>query len=160
MKTNINIPEYASRRGGVLVVLLLLVGMLVPVDLWAQHGYGAMADSMHHEPYNAKTVETVMGEVKLIKQLPGRMEGMIGIHAMLETGSETIEVHMGPSSYLTKQSLQIKEGDTIEVTGSRITHNDKPAILAKEVKRGDEMLILRNEQGKPNWRGKGKRKNH
>ncbi len=133
--------------------------MLLPLTLLAQQGKGrgAIADSAHHEPYNAKTIETVMGTVTRIDHLPGRREGMVGIHAILKTGDETLEVHIGPYSYISKQDLRLKVGDAIEVTGSRIINDDKPAILAAEVKRGEEVLALRDEQGKPLWRGQGNR---
>ena len=145
------------RNFEIMMLMLLLMIMFAPISLFAQQGRGAMADSAHHEPYNVNTIETVIGKVSRIDQLPGRREGMVGIHAMLETGDETIEVHLGPYSYISKQTLQLKEGDTIEVTGSRITHENKPAILATKVKNGEEVLTLRDEKGKPLWRGKGKR---
>ncbi len=151
---------YQVHKGAVITSLLLLLSMLLPLTLMAQQGKGkgAMADSAHHEPFMMKTIETVRGTVTRIDQLPGRREGMVGIHAMLKTDDETIEVHLGPYSYISKQDLQLKEGDTIEVTGSRVTNDNKPAILATEVKRGDEVLALRDEQGKPLWRGQGNHK--
>lgn len=44
-------------------------------------------------------------------------------------------------------------GDKVEVTGSRITFQDKPAIIAAEVKKGDEILKLRDGNGFPAWAG-------
>jgi len=42
-----------------------------------------------------------------------------------------------------------------EVKGSRITYNGKPAIVAAEVKKGDTVLKLRDDNGIPvcaGWR--------
>jgi hypothetical protein len=41
--------------------------------------------------------------------------------------------------------------------GSRITFAGKPAIVAAEVKKGDQVLKLRDESGTPLWRGQGRR---
>jgi hypothetical protein len=48
---------------------------------------------------------------------------------------------------------KIELGDTVDVKGSRITYNGKPAIIAAEVKKGDAVLKLRDENGFPAWSG-------
>jgi hypothetical protein len=45
--------------------------------------------------------------------------------------------------------------DHVEVEGSRISFEGKPAIIARQVKKGGAMLILRNEEGIPAWAGRG-----
>ena len=72
---------------------------------------------------------------------------------MLQTEKETIEVHLGPAGYLEKQALQIAANDTITVTGSRVMLGGKPAIIAGQIKKGDEVLKLRDENGVPAWSG-------
>ncbi len=72
---------------------------------------------------------------------------------MLKTDKETISVHLGPGWYIEKQDINIEPKDKIEATGSRITFGGKPAIIAAEVKKGDEVLKLRDENGFPVWAG-------
>jgi hypothetical protein len=48
---------------------------------------------------------------------------------------------------------KIEKGDKIEVKGSRVTFAGKPAIIAAEVKKGDNILKLRDENGIPAWAG-------
>ncbi|HEU4344281.1 MAG TPA: hypothetical protein VFU31_22205 [Candidatus Binatia bacterium] len=43
--------------------------------------------------------------------------------------------------------------DRVEVKGARITFEGKPAIIASEVKKGDEVLRLRDDAGFPVWAG-------
>ena len=71
---------------------------------------------------------------------------------MLQTDKETIAVHLGPGWYIDKQTPQIETNDTITVTGSRVTIDEKPAIIAAQVKKGNEILKLRDENGIPVWR--------
>jgi len=52
-----------------------------------------------------------------------------------------------------KQDIKIETKDKIEVKGSRITFEGKQAIIAAKVKKGKEMLELRNEDGFPVWSG-------
>jgi hypothetical protein len=76
-----------------------------------------------------------------------------GVHLLVKTPKETISVHLGPSWYLDNQETKIDPKDNVEVTGSRITFEGKPAIIAREVKKGDEVLKLRDEHGVPMWAG-------
>ena len=157
-------PSLSWKAIIVLIVLLLFALMWAPAAALGQHGQG-IQDSTHHAAYDVNTVVTLAGKISRIDQLPGRMQGMVGVHAILENETEAVEVHLGPYMYLSKQTLQLKEGEGVEVTGSRIMHEGEPALLAREVRRGNEVLILRDEEGRPAWKGmmhqgKGKHKKH
>ncbi len=76
-----------------------------------------------------------------------------GIHMNVKTDKETVSVHLGPSWYLENQDLKIEPKDKVEVKGSRITFEGKPAIIADEVRKGDEVLKLRDDAGFPVWSG-------
>lgn len=103
--------------------------------------------------YDSKTVETISGSVEKIETVTPTKGMSTGIHLILKTEKEAISVHLGPSWYLERQDIQIAVGDKIEIKGSRITFEGKPAIIAAEVKKGDEILKLRDETGFPVWAG-------
>ncbi len=112
-------------------------------------GKGTSYDRM----YDPKTVATITGEVVSIDKITP-MKGMgYGVHLMVKTDKETISVHLGPGWYIENQDAEIKPKDRVEVTGSRVTFEGEPAIIAAEVKKGDEVLKLRNEKGIPYWSG-------
>ena len=103
--------------------------------------------------YNPKTVETITGEVVSVEKFTP-MKGMSqGMHITLKTAKETISVHLGPEWYFENQAIKIKPRDKVEVKGSRITFQGKPAIIAGEIKKGNEVLKLRDEKGVPVWSG-------
>ena len=81
----------------------------------------------------------------------------MGMHLNLQTDKETIPVHLGPAWFMQKQSPQIATGDAIVVTGSRVTFDGKPAIIAAEIKKGDKVIRLREQNGVPLWAGRGQR---
>ena len=99
--------------------------------------------------YDPKTVETIQGKVLSVEKMQQRGGG---VHLTLQTDKETISVHLGPSWYIDKQTPHIETNDTITVTGSHVTVDGKPAIIAAQVKKGNEILKLRDENGIPVWR--------
>jgi|UniRef100_A0A7V6A0Z0 hypothetical protein len=148
-----------------LVRFISLTGILTLVlavtAAWAQPGMGMGrgqgrgwgAGDPYSRMYNPQTVETLSGEVvSLEKFAPGRRMSY-GVHFTLKTDKETIAVHLGPSWYVEKQPVTIAQGDKVEVTGSRITYQGQPAIVAAEVKKGGQVLKLRDANGVPAWAG-------
>ncbi len=148
--------------------LISLIGMLTLVlsaaAAWAQPGMGPGgkgrgwgAGDPYNRMFDPKTVETLSGEVVNIDRFtPGRKMSY-GVHFTLKTEKETIPVHLGPGWYLEKQAVTVAPGDKVEVTGSRITYQGKPAIIAGEVKKGGQVLKLRDATGVPAWAGQGRR---
>jgi hypothetical protein len=132
---------------------------------WAQPGMGPGggrgrgwgAGDPYSRMYNPKTVETLSGEVVSVEKFaPGRQISY-GVHFTLKTAKETVPVHLGPSWYLEKQGVVFAPGDKVEVTGSRITYQGQPTIIAAEVKKGGQVLKLRDAAGVPAWAGQGRR---
>jgi hypothetical protein len=103
--------------------------------------------------YNPQTVETVTGEVVSVDRFTPEKGMNYGIHLVVKTDKETISVHLGPSWYIENQDVKILPKDKIEVKGSRITYEGKPAIIAATVTMGDEVLGLRDAAGIPAWSG-------
>ena len=120
-------------------------------------GKGMGGDSRYQRLYDVNTVETVEGEVVGIDVITARRNVQQGVHLQLETKDEGLSVHLGPKWFLDEQDIQIEKGDLIKVKGSRITFDDKPAIIAAEIGKGDEIFLLRDEKGFPAWAGSGRR---
>jgi hypothetical protein len=103
--------------------------------------------------YNPDTVETFSGSVLSVERVIP-VEGMsYGVHLVLQTDKEPISVHLGPAWYIEYQDMKIEPNDNIEVKGSRIAHEGKPAIIAAEVTKGENVLMLRDANGFPVWSG-------
>jgi hypothetical protein len=118
--------------------------------------FGA-SNAIAQRNYDRKTVETIEGKVLSVeKTTPPKNRGY-GVHLTLQTNKETISVHLGPAWYLEKQTPQIEANDTVSVTGSRVTVDGKPAIIAAQVKKGNDILKFRDDNGIPAWSGAGRR---
>ncbi len=120
-------------------------------------GGGWGAGNSYGRMYDLKSVETVSGEVEgLDKMVP--MKGMsYGIHLLLKTDNEELSVHLGPAWYIENQDVKIEPGDKVEIKGSKITFKGKPVLIAAEVKKGGQVLRLRDEESFPYWAGWRKR---
>ncbi len=104
--------------------------------------------------YDPATVTTVSGTVDKVEKIPRRNHN--GVHLTLSTSSGPLEVHLGPDFYVEKQDVKIAQGDQVEVTGSKVSFQGSPALIAQTVKKGDAVLTLRDAAGVPVWRGQGK----
>ena len=112
-------------------------------------------NSLAEWDYDAKTVETIGGKVLSIeKTAPAKRRGY-WVELMLQTGNETIAVQLGPAWYIDKHTPRIEANDIITVTGSRVTMDGRPAIVAADITRGNELLKLRDDNGMPVWPRRG-----
>jgi hypothetical protein len=107
--------------------------------------------------YDTKTEVTVSGTVESVETIAGPAargrQGLGGTHLVLriETETEMLEVHLGPSAFLNEKNINIVKGDAVEILGSRITIDNKPVLLARQIKKGDKTWALRDASGRPMW---------
>jgi hypothetical protein len=144
------------------VAVTIGCALALALPLLAQTGKGARGMMWHGgggwgpgTPYarmfDPKTIETVSGAIVSVDQMTP-MAGMgAGVHLTLKTPQGNLSVHLGPVWYLENQDVSVSPGDQIQVRGSRITFQGKPAIIAVELTKGQETLRLRDEEGFPLW---------
>jgi hypothetical protein len=140
--------------GGEVVMKRWRVGAWVGMALVAAWAFGASRGS--GPGYDPKTEETLRGTVEAITEHTGRGYGT-GVHLTLRTESATVEVHLGPAGFLRESGLDLAKGDAIEVVGSRVKGDQGEYVIAREVRRGDKVVTLRDASGVPVWSGRGRR---
>ena len=111
---------------------------------WDQRGaYGRMFD--------ARTVTVVRGTIESFADItPIRGMG-VGVHVMVRSGNNLYDVHLGPKWYLAAQDADLRVGDRVAVRGAMVRFHGAPAILAIDVRRGNDVLVLRDPDGTPRW---------
>ena len=114
-------------------------------------GWGAVGQ--YSRIYDPKTTETITGEVTRIDTITPLKGMSYGIHLVLQTDRETISVHLGPSWYIERLDMKLHRGDSVTVTGSRVAIKGRPLLIAAELKKGEAVLKLRDENGVPVWAG-------
>jgi hypothetical protein len=130
-----------SKRLSAILVFLTGFMFLVTSSLLAQKTGPA---------YDFANEVKVKGTIVEIKMVPGDFEG---VHVMLKTSAETILVHLAPEGFLKMLDFIANKGDSMEVTGCKITGEFGPEILAREVVSGNNSLTLRDKKGVPAWAG-------
>jgi DNA/RNA endonuclease YhcR with UshA esterase domain len=135
-----------TKLWGILLTMMFLAVVATPMGL----AQGGMGQRRQVPKYNPSTEVTVKGTVGEVKEVTGR-RGWAGTHLTLKTENETLDVHLGPASFLAEKKFKLAKGDQIEVTGSKIKYEGADALLAREVKKGNQTLTLRNAQGIPQW---------
>lgn len=110
-----------------------------------------MSRRIARQPTKLET-QTVSGEIVRIER---QMFGRGGIHIHLDSNGVTTEVNLGPAWYLDDRNFNLEVGDRVEIRGFPISSFSEhmPAVVAIEVRQGDEVLTLRDEAGIPLWRG-------
>lgn len=104
--------------------------------------------------YDPAKAETVQGEVTAVEKIGGGGRMGPGIGLKLKTASGELTVHLGPQWYIEQQGeVPIKAGDTVAVKGVKASRGGQEFFLAGEVKKGGDVLKLRDESGVPLWAG-------
>ena len=98
--------------------------------------------------YDAAAEVTLRGEVTEIHESKVATDHP-GLHLVLKNEDETVEVHACPVRFLNELEFTIAVGDKLVVVGSRPRKG--AVIVAREIRKGQLSLILRDKNGVPNW---------
>jgi hypothetical protein len=142
-------------RSVVVVQLAFVLSALLlsPADCRAQRGRGWRWDGTYGRQYDVTTVRAISGQITGVQRFVRGMGYCSGTHIIVQTESEKISVHLGPTWFVDSRGLSLEEGDRIEVAGSMIIYSGLPAMIAARVKKGEDTLLLRDDQGYPAWGG-------
>lgn len=128
------------------------VGLAIALTSLAAPDARAQGPGPRGPRYDPKTEVTVTGTVEKVTEHAGKGGGCCtGRHVSLRTAEGTLDVHLGPSDYWEKHGFELAAGDQIQVTGSKIEVDGSPVLLAREVRKGDKTVALRDAQGIPAW---------
>jgi hypothetical protein len=75
-------------------------------------------------------------------------------HLLIKNGTETVDVYLCPQSFLGDMGMSFSKGDEIVLTGSKVKQDGADLILARQVVKGADALVLRDDKGHPVWSGR------
>ena len=73
------------------------------------------------------------------------------VEIRLTAGTEPVLARLGPSGFLHRNGLDIREGDTVTVTGYWVTAADGDMLVATRITKRDKKLELRDDRGRSLW---------
>ena len=123
------------------------------------YGYGMYLGPEGKDPYkkifDSKTIKTISGQVIKVDQVPEPGFGMQIRLTVFIDKKEVLPVYLGPAFFIigSEQTKHLKIGDQVTVSGSQVTVRGEPFMIATTVKRGNELLRLRDKDGSPEWVG-------
>jgi hypothetical protein len=75
------------------------------------------------------------------------------VHLTLKTDKGPLDVVIAPEKFLKEMEITFAKGDALEVLGSQVASGEATVLLAREVTRSGEVMMMRDENGKPVWVG-------
>jgi|SRR5262245_45509460 len=100
--------------------------------------------------YDVHTETKMKGTVEEVK-LPPKGSAKELAHLLLKTSTEIDDVYLCPKSFLDDMGVTFTKGDEIELTGYKTKQGEADLILARQIAKGADTLVLRDDKGKPVW---------
>lgn len=101
--------------------------------------------------YDLQTETKMKGTVDDLKLPPKGSEKEIA-HLLIKNGDETVDVYLCPKSFFDDMGMGFSKGDELSFTGSKVKQDGAELILAREVVKGNDTFVLRDEKGSPVWK--------
>jgi len=140
----------------ILLILSSLLIFIVSFPLSVQAFWGSEQGnqlSLNLESgYDVNTVTTVAGRILSVQAGADRHN----LQLEIEGGGARMIICLGPQRYWIEQGMTLKEGDKVEVRGSKAQGQDGAIyVLAQKITEIGQggVVVLRDESGHPNWAG-------
>jgi hypothetical protein len=129
--------------------LLLTTLAVAATLLLAPASVAAQAASPKYDP---ATEVTIQGKILSIHDRECPVSGTLGAHFMLEAvDGKVYEVHLAPAKFTKMFDMVFTPGEKVDVTGNALLFQGKDAILARQVRHGNETVTFRDKKGNPSW---------
>src|SRR5208283_1172488 len=110
----------------------------------------AKSQETNQPKYDVNTETKMKGVVEEVKLPPKGSEKEIA-YLVVKTGTNLVDVYLCPKSFLDDMGVSFSKGDEIALTGSKIKWGEADLILAREVVKGTDTLVMRDGKGNPVW---------
>jgi len=100
--------------------------------------------------YDPHTETKIRGMVEEVKLPPKGSEKEI-VHLLVKNGTEIVDVYLCPKFFLDEMGVGFSKDDEIAVTGSKVKQDGTDLVLAREVVKEHDTLVLRDDKGNPVW---------
>jgi hypothetical protein len=70
---------------------------------------------------------------------------------IIKSGDDKAHIYLCPKPFQEEMGISFSKGDQIAVTGSKVKQEASDVILARELVKGTDTLLFRDDKGKPVW---------
>ncbi|MGA8617529.1 MAG: hypothetical protein WB660_03280 [Candidatus Sulfotelmatobacter sp.] len=100
--------------------------------------------------YDLHTETKTKGTVDEVNLLPlGAKKNLTEL--IIKSGDDRIHIYVCPKTFEEEMGISFSKGDEIAVTGSKVKQEVLDVILARELVKGTDTLVFRDDKGNPVW---------
>jgi hypothetical protein len=122
--------------------------ILFPLAAFALAWSGLLNAQTGPPKYDLHTETKLKGTVEEVK-LPPKANDVV--HLMMKNGDDVVDLYFCPKSFMDDMGVSFSKGDELAYTGSKVKYGSTDLILAREVVKGSDTLVLRDDKGNPVW---------
>jgi hypothetical protein len=123
------------------------LGIAVSLLLWVSSG---VAQTSSAPKYDSQTEMKTNGVIEEINVLTvGARKDFTEL--VLKNGDDKLHIYVCPKPFQDEMGISFIKGDQIAVTGSKVKQDASDVILAREMVKGTDTLMFRDNKGKPVW---------
>ena len=100
-----------------------------------------------YDLHSETKMKVVVDELKL----PPKGSEKAAAHLLVKDGTNSVDVYLCPGFFLQDMGVRFSKGDEVTVTGSKVREDEADLVLAREIVKGDDTLVLRDDKGAPVW---------
>lgn len=110
----------------------------------------ALSSAQAGPKYDLSTESKFKGTIEDLKLPPKGSEKEIA-HLTIKNGDDILDIYLCPKSFMDDMGVSFAKGDEIAFTGSKVKAGEAEMVLAREVVKGTDTLVLRDAKGNPVW---------
>jgi hypothetical protein len=100
-----------------------------------------------YDPHTETKMKVTVEEMKLSPKGSGKET----VHLLVKSGADSVDVYLCPKSFFDDMGMSFNKADEVILTGSKVKQGEADLILAREVVKGNDTFVLRDEKGNPVW---------
>jgi hypothetical protein len=70
---------------------------------------------------------------------------------IIKNGDEKIHIYVCPKPFEEEMGISFSKGDQLAITGSKVKRDGADVVLARELVKGGDTLLFRDDKGAPVW---------
>lgn len=129
----------------------LLLAIAMPVSQAHAQQADSAAGKSKAAMYDAAQSISMTG-VTIVSIDSVKTDSGVSVNAVIAAGTDSMTAWIAPADFLSSKSVSLAAGDVIDITGSKVTVDGKSSLIASEIKKGEQKLMLRDKAtGAPAW---------
>jgi hypothetical protein len=126
------------------------LGVAVSMLLWVTAGVGQKTPDTSSPKYDRQTEMKTKGVVEEVNVLTvGARKDFTEL--IVKSGEDKVHIYVCPKPFQDEMGISFTKGDEVAVTGSKVKQDTSDVILARELVKGTDTLMFRDDKGKPVW---------